>query len=1384
MRTGVQLTAQKFPSRTTSIGAVLLLLLLLCGSAAAANDDSSLVTRVPVFQAGAEGYFSFRIPSLIQAGNGTLLAICEGRKTSRSDSGDIDLVIKSSSDSGRTWSPLRVLYEEGGDAKTTIGNPCPVVDARTGKIWLTFCRDNDQVFVTASSDHGATWSKPRQITQQVKKPEWGWYATGPGVGIQLTQGPHKGRLVIPCDHREKIDGRDVMFSHTILSDDGGQTWKLGGSVAMHTDECQAVELRDGSLLINMRNYWGRDGMTPEKGGMRAVATSKDGGETWSELTFDPALIEPVCQASLIGIGAAGTEPGGLVYSNPASKKERRDLTVRLSRDDGKTWPRSRVLHKGPAAYSCLAGLTDGAIGCLFEAGEKNAYERIEFARFDRRWLTSNELKTGAAPQLSPSVVPETLDEIPRIPPVEPAAALKTFQVLGGFEMQLIASEPLVNDPVDLAYDENGLAYVVEMRDYPFPEKANEAPKEFIGRVRILEDTDGDGRFDKSDVFVDGLSWPTSVVLWKGGAFIAAAPDIWYCKDTDQDRKADVRERVFTGFGRYNVQAIMNNLRWGLDNRIYGAASGNGGLIRYLQGESPQAAGQAAGISLSQRDFAFNPVDGKILAISGGARFGNSFDDWGNRFVCNIRNPAQHVVLPAEYLARNRHLPVPKVMQDVAESGDQIPVYRISPVEPWREFRARRWVRERVNYPRSELVGAGFFTSSSGVTIYRGDAYPGEYRGNIFVADVAGNLVHRQVMKPDGATFRSHRGDEKAEFVASTDIWFRPVNFINAPDGTLHVLDMYRETIEHPWSIPDDIKAKLDLASGNDRGRIYRLAPPNYRHRPTDRLGGTSSTSLVQLLEHVNAWHRETAARLLYQRQDKSALNSLKLLVVRSTSPEGRLAALHLIEGLSGMDDQTLLTALRDSDPHVREHAVQLSEPRLHASEPIRSQVIALANDDEPRVRFQVAFSLGEMDLKYEPALKALASIARRDPSDDWIRTAILSSSGESAERLLAELVKSGPVDEASTEGFAELFNRLALTIAGGGAPLEINRAITSVVTLANENRIDLAFSVAAGLGDGLSRQGHSLNESLETAVPETQAGFAALLDKSAGIAADPAAAVPARVRAVDLLRQGSFESATTKIVPILSPKHPREVQLAAVHALASFAEPNVATILLAQWKQLTPPIRSEVIEALLGRKIWIGPFLDAVEAGTVEPTLVPTPRRASLMLNADAAVKTRAERIFGASAPAPREGVIAKYRAALGTSPVAARGREIFRRECMQCHRVGKEGHDIGPDLATIRHRSPDEILIHVLDPNREVAPNFMNYVVVLKNGRSVTGNIAAETAVSITLKRAENATDTVQRDDVEEIVGTGKSIMPEGIEQKVTPPQMADLIEYLLRPE
>lgn len=356
------------------------------GRRSAGNPKAPFLKQTDIFVSGEEGYHTYRIPAVVVSDRRTILAFCEGRKHSRSDRGDIDLVLRRSLDNGKTWQPMQIIADDGAN---TMGNPSPVVDRSTGTVWLLICRNNDQVYAMKSGDDGATWSNPLEVTKDVKKGDWGWYATGPCHGVQL----RSGRLVIPCDHRLKHpdDLRDrslSMYSHVIYSDDHGSSWRLGGTVGPYMNECTVVQTSDGSLYLNMRNY------TPQGAGwhVRAYAWSRDGGVTWSGVKFDDTLIEPVCQASVARFTDKDNhDRNRVLFSNPASQvkglMKRAKMTVRLSYDECRSWNVSKLLHPGPSAYSDLAVASDMTICCLYERGEKIPYEKVTFANFNIEWLT-------------------------------------------------------------------------------------------------------------------------------------------------------------------------------------------------------------------------------------------------------------------------------------------------------------------------------------------------------------------------------------------------------------------------------------------------------------------------------------------------------------------------------------------------------------------------------------------------------------------------------------------------------------------------------------------------------------------------------------------------------------------------------------------------------------------------------------------------------------------------------------------------------------------------------------------------------------------------------------------------------------------------------------
>ncbi|HEX3654261.1 MAG TPA: PVC-type heme-binding CxxCH protein [Pirellulales bacterium] len=952
-------------------------------------------------------------------------------------------------------------------------------------------------------------------------------------------------------------------------------------------------------------------------------------------------------------------------------------------------------------------------------------------------------------------------ELPRIAPHEPAAALSTFRVQPGYKIEQVAAEPLVVDPVCLAFDENSRLYAVEMRDY------SEQDKEKLGRVRLLEDTDGDGRYDKSTIFAEGLSWPTAIACYDGGVFVGAAPDIVYCKDTNGDGRADVQKTIYTGFGRSNVQGLLNTFTWTLDNRSQGATSSSGAEVR------PAGDPKALPLVLRGRDFQFDPKTLKIEAVSGGGQYGLSFDDWGQKFVCSNSDHIQQVMYEDRYLARNPYLTPPSPRKSIAVDGPQAEIYRASPPEPWRVVRTRLRVSGAV--PGVVEMGgrvSGYFTGASGITIYRGDAFPAAMRGVAVIGEACAGMLHRKTIEADGLQLIARRMDAKSEFVASTDIWFRPVETFNAPDGGLYIADLYREVIEHPASLPPIIKKHLDLTSRN-RGRIYRVVPTDFKQRPLPKLGKLSTVELVALLAHENAWHRETAARLLYERQDTGAIGLLERLG-SSPSPLGRMHALYVLDGQQALKADTLLVALANRDPHVRQHAVRLAERVKGGRDRLASKLCGMTDDDNLRVRYQLAFTLGAFDGPEER--QALVRLARASADNVWMRLAIQSSLARGAGAALADLV--GEPTKAKAD-LTPLLTALASQIGMQAKKEDVTDAVQAIDHLPAAQDA-LAGSLAVAMSEGSIKAGRPLSAS----VPESSRVarlLKARLASSARVAADEKQSPARRAAAARVLVLSPFSEVRGLLAELLNQRQPQEVQLAAVAALSRFADPGVASILLEGWSTFSPALRAAALDALVARPARIHALLDAVADGRISAAEIDPARLQLLATSLDPKIRARAESLLKSAKLGRRQDVVDSYRTALKLSGDAVHGKQIFQKICAACHKADGVGHEIGPNLATVKTRGAEFILLNVLDPSREVNPQYVNYLAVTDDGRSLTGMIAAETATSITLRRAEGASDTLLRINIEEMRSTGLSLMPEGLEKQIDPQGLADVIAYIL---
>ncbi|MDB6172389.1 MAG: putative rane-bound dehydrogenase [Chthoniobacteraceae bacterium] len=568
-------------------------------------------------------------------------------------------------------------------------------------------------------------------------------------------------------------------------------------------------------------------------------------------------------------------------------------------------------------------------------------------------------------------------------PKSPGDSLAAIRVRAGFKVELVAAEPLVIDPIAFEWDSIGRLWVVEMRDYPL---GMDGKGKAGGVIKLLEDTNGDGIYDKATPFMEGLPFPSGVMPYRNGLLICAAPDILYAEDTDGDGHADVRRVLFTGFKQGNQQHRLNGFEWGLDGWIYGANGDSGGEVQCVGSLQTKPDKQSTPVSISGRDFRFRPDTGEFEAVSGSTQFGRRRDDWGHWFGNNNSTWLWHYTLEEHYLRRNPKLAVKSVRELLANYEESTRVFPISeqPI--------------RFNQPQS----LGHVTSACSAAPYRDDLFGPDFLTSVFISEPVHNSVHREVLKAEGATFTSRRADDEQdrEFLASSDVWFRPAMVKTGPDGALYIADMYRFVLEHPEWIAPETQARLDLRAGQDKGRIYRVLPEKALLKPVPNLAKLNTAQLVRAMESANGWQRDTVQRLLYERADSAAAEPLAKLASGSSLAKVRLQALATLELLHSAKTDAIVAALRDQEPEVRIQALRISEK--NKSETLLAAAIALENDANFAVRLQLAFTLGES--KTASATEALKRLAQREGGDPRMRVAVLSSIGPD-NSLMAELTE-------------------------------------------------------------------------------------------------------------------------------------------------------------------------------------------------------------------------------------------------------------------------------------------------------------------------------------------------------------------------------------------
>lgn len=965
-------------------------------------------------------------------------------------------------------------------------------------------------------------------------------------------------------------------------------------------------------------------------------------------------------------------------------------------------------------------------------------------------------------------------------------ALQTLEVLPGLQVELVAAEPQVIDPVSATFDHSGRLWVVEMRDYPTGPTEGKKP---AGTIKCLTDTDGDGYFETVVVFADELVFPTGLMPWREGVIATLAGQVTYLADTNHDGVCDHREVWFTGFSEDNEQLRANHPTWTLENEIHVASGLRGGEVRSASPMWPQA---AQPLSLATRDFRFSPFGGTYRSVAGNSQFGFYQDDAGRSFVCSNRNPSQILLGDVDQVANNPLLPLTSWRVDV------MPAAEASEVFP----RVQAWTTSNLH--------AGQFTAACGTYRYQSDWLAPWLANDFFACEPTGSLVQRYRMVRDGIVPVTERDRPGVEFLASTDPWFRPVDLFDGPDGAMYVVDMHRAVIEHPAWMPKELQNRADQRWGDTAGRIYRIVPAD-RTSPADRTTAerpfdfqtTEPTQWIEALSSKNRWARLTAARRLSEVLQpiarsiaegaqppsdwKHVTERLSGLVTERADAPAVARALWLLWSIGELDGAGVAKAATHPDAFVRMQAVRLLARNRQAVAdgpaadggmavwPAADRLVGeLAADASPVVRYHWLLEIASS--ADASLITSIIQAAQAGPSDSpidrqWIAKAVSLVPPSVAPAVLARWLDTiGQASDPAWATWLPLVKRLGWSGSASAlaALLEHQDAISDSL---------LWEEFAAGLatrGTPWSKLTADLRPELAQRLNSRLAGDRErVLDSRQPIAA----------RVASLQRVGLDRTPETlALCQAIVDSDGGALFVEAVGQLRHFDVDDTAARLVARLPELPPRPATTAVAALVANPKWTPALVDALESQAVPWGLIDPTSLGRLERHSD---KTLAERVAAMRSSGRREGkqaLIARYTPTLNDPADLVAGKAHFVRHCAACHRMDDQGIAVGPDISDMRTQSPEQILVSILDPSAAIDANYYRYAVLTADGQLFEGLLEDSNDLSVTLKLQEGVRKTIPREDVDQLRATGVSMMPEGFENQLDPVAMRDLVGYVKR--